>query len=658
MQLRRFNIRGRRVPVPTVGTNKAEPQLFDYVKGKITGLPNDLQPLKSLREVIDMRFKGIGKYETRKGADPYTVAVGQAVNVEVTATTGAADTNFSTTTYLAQKVTAAASGILTAIDVNIKSPAASTGTVMVEFRADSAGSPGAVLSTSSITRSDITTSYAYKTTYSMQAPTVTNGVAYWVVVYMQDSGTGNMNVSSTTSATTAKVSSDAGNSWTATSYALNVKVYTSTAGGVRGLTRVYRPSGEGTTFFAHGTSVYKVNDTTGAITAIDTSLPAGTSRIRFDYVNDTLYYTDNVGKPRKYDWTASSTVTTSPKNATNLMNHAGLMFYFHLEDPTSVFFSNFGEYETFTSTDFVYADAPKKSDHLKAMAKLNGVLYMFTRKNKYMLLGQDNATFRVEEAYDQKGTFSQESVVYDEDMIYFASDDGVYKFNGTSAKNIIENILDDYTGLLYKDDIHLQLHNNRLFIWYRPNGSAEVNKCIVYNTLYDVIESIDENTYVGMSFARHDTGDKFIQASNRAGVLYYGEQATNTYHNLGAPLNAQVKTAYEHFGSPQRKKRITYWRPIIETVAGAYSMQCGFAGDYSDDVTYTNANLQGTGVTYDSADAIYDLASYAAPATSVNTNLNTFGEHYRWQRVYKHHAAREPFIFAGEELKIETQRLR
>lgn len=658
MQLRRFNIRGRRVPVPTVGTNKAEPQLFDYVKALITGLPNDLQPAKSLRYITDMRFKGIGKYETRKGADPYAVPVGQAVNVQITSTTGAGNASFSTTTWLAQKVTATASGVLTAIDINIKSLAASTGTAIVEFRADSSGTPGAVLSTSSIARSDITTSYAYKTTYSMKAPTVTNGTSYWVVVYLQDSGTGSMSVSSTTSVSTAMTSDSAGNAWTAAAYGLNVKVYTSTAGGIRGLTRVYRPSGVGTTFFAHGTNVYSVNDTTGAITVIDSTLPVGTSRIRFDFVNDTLYYTDNVGKPRKYNWTASSVVTTSPKNATNLMNHAGLMFYFHLDDPTSFFYSNFGEYEVFTSTDFLYADAPKKSDHLKAMAKLNGVLYLFTRKNKYMLLGQDNATFRVEEAYDQRGTFSQESVAFDEDMIYFASDDGVYKFNGTSSKNIIENILDDYTSLLYKEDIHLQLHNNRLFIWYRPNGDAEANKCIVYNTLYDVVESIDDDTYVGMSYARHDRDGKFIQASNRAGVLYYGEQNTNTYHNLGAPLSAEVRTSYDHFGSPQRKKRITYWRPIIETVAGAYSMQCGFAGDYSDDVNFIDANLQGSGVTYDSAEAIYDLATFAASATSVDTSLNTFGEHYRWQRIYKHHAAREPFVFAGEELKIETQRLR
>src|SRR5690606_9955104 len=142
--------------------------------------------------------------------------------------------------------------------------------------------------------------------------------------------------------------------------------------------------------------------------------------------------------------------------------------------------------------------------------------------------------------------YSQESVVYDENFIYAASDDGVYKVNGSSEKNILEGMIEDYTSLTNKDDGHIHLHNNGLYIWFRPNGDAQVNQCIVYNTLYDVIESVDYNSWVGRSFARHDTTDKFLQASSRAGVIYYGEQSTNDYHNLGSQLQAEVRTCYDH----------------------------------------------------------------------------------------------------------------
>lgn len=656
--IRRYQIRGRRVPVPTISTEKAQTKPIDYSKGLYTGTPNDLQPPKTLRYVTDMRFNGIGKYKTRQGCDHYSVAIGEAVNVQVTSTAGAADKGFTTTTWYAEKLTATATGVADRVDIRLKNSASATGTVLVFIYSDSAGFPGTLLATTSIAETDVTSSYTYLTAYSMECPDITNGTAYWVAVGLQESGTGTMYVSSTTNSTNAKVSTDMGQTWSSAAYSLNVKLYTATAGGVKGIRRVYRPDGTGTTFFAHGTNLYTVNDATGVTTSVDTGISSSSTRVRFEYVNDVLYYTDEVGKPRKYDFSSASAVASATYNATNLIEHVGIMFYTRADDQNEDFYSNFADYETFTSTDFVYVPAPKKSDKTVAKAKLNGILYFFTRLNKYMLMGQDNATFRLDEAYAQKGTFSQESVVFDENFVYFASDDGVYKFNGTSEKNILEGVIDDYTGILFKDDIHLELHDNKLYVWYRPNGDAVANQCFVYNTLYGVIESVDNNTYVGRSFARHDTTDKFLQASNRAGVVYYGEQATNDYHNLGSQLEAEVRTSYDHFGSPQQLKRITYWRPIIQSTQGDYTLQAGFAADYSDDVNFSDISLQGSGFTYDDPATLYDSATYAAATANIDTTLNIYGSAYRWQRRYKHHAAHQPIEFAGEVLKIQTRRLR
>lgn len=658
MVIRRYQVRGHRAPVPSVTTTKSQTKPIDFKKGLFTGVPNDSQPDNTLRYVTDMRFEGLGKYRTRKGCDHYSVPIGEAINVQVNSTTGAADKGFSITTQYAEKLTATSSGVATRLDINLKNSAAAKGTVLVGLYSDNSGVPGNLLALSSIANTNIANSYNYETAYFMQAPTITNGTSYWAVLYMQDSATGTMYVSSTTSSTNAKVSSNSGQTWSATSYSINVKLYTSTTGGVKGVSRVYRPDGSGYTFFAHGTDLYTVNDLSGATTSVDSSISSSATKVRFEYVNDILYYVDGIGKPHKYDFAASSVVSAAPYNATNIMEHVGILFYFDKDDPNRLFYTNFADYETFTSTDFIYVPAPKKSDHLTAMAKLNGVLYLFRKKNKHMLMGQDNATFRLDEAYAQKGTFSQESVVFDENYIYFASDDGVYQFNGTSEKNILEGVIDDYTNILYKDDIHLQLHDNKLYIWYRQNGDAETNQCFVYNTLYGVIESVDDNTFVGRSFARHDTTDKFLQASNRAGVIYYAEQDTNDYHNLGSQLSAEVRTAYDHFGAPQQLKRITYWRPIIQSTQGDYSMQAGFAADYSDDTNFTDISLQGSGFTYDDPATLYDSATYASGVSTTDTTLTIYGEAYRWQRRYKHYAAHEPIEFIGEVLKLQTKRLR
>ena len=181
---------------------------------------------------------------------------------------------------------------------------------------------------------------------------------------------------------------------------------------------------------------------------------------------------------------------------------------------------------------------------------------------------------------------------------------------------------------------------------------------LTYNVLYGVWEGKDLNTPIGRSFSRHDTSNLFLQASNNSGTVYYSERASNDYNNLGDIVQAEARTAYNHFGSPQQKKRITYWRPIITTQSGNYSMQAGFAADYSNDVNFSDVVLQGQGSLYDDVASLYDAINYASAGASTDTTLEIFGSAQRWQRRYKHYAAREPFVFSGEVLIIQTRRLR
>jgi len=658
MAIRRYQVRGRRAPVTGVSAKTSQTNPISFVKGLHTGNPNDLQPDDTLRYVTDMRYKGFGKFETRQGNDFYTVPVGQTINVQQTSVAGAGDVTFNNTTRIAEKVTATADGVITRVDINLKNDASATGTVIVEMYSNVSGNPGALLSRSSIDEATITASYAYSTTYMIKAPAVATSDVVWVVAYVQEFGTGSFSASTTTNTTNAKTSADGGQTWTAASYSLNVKVHTSTAGPVKGLTRVYRPNGTAATFFAHGTNVYKVTDSDGSVASIDSTISASSTNVRFEFVQDVLYYVDGFSKPHKYNWTASSIVTAAPYNASHIIEHVGILFFVDATDRNRFFWSNFGLYEVFTSTDFQYAPAPNSSDDIKALAKLNGVLYIITRNNKYMLMGKRTATFRLDNAYGQKGTFSQESVVYDLNSIFLASDDGIYQFNGTYEKNIAENIITDYTAILTKSDITLQTHNNKLYTWYRPNGAAQVSECFVYNVLYDVWESRDLNTPIAVSFSRLDTEDLFLQASNRAGVVFYSERVSNDYVNLGDRLSAEARTSYQHFGTPQQRKRITYWRPIIQNQAGSYSMKAGFAADYSNDFNFVNVALQGTGFVYDDAASLYDAITYARSAAGTDTTLEIYGSAQRWQRAYKHHAAREPFEFAGEVLTVQTRRLR
>lgn len=656
----RRGLRSRVVPIPSTTSDKTRPIYNDFRKGLVTYVPNDSRPKESLSYMTDSRASSVGEYKTRQGCDFYSVPIGETVNVQVTSTTGAADKLFSTTTWLAEKLTAAATAQLSRVDVRLKNTSA-TGTVIVAVYSDDSGTPATLLARSSIASADITGSYAYLSARFIEAPTITNGTAYWVVVYTQTSGTGSYILSSTTNSTNAKTSTDGGQTWSSASYSLNAKLYTATAGGVKGMFRAYRPDGTVKTFMAHKTFLYTIDDVTGATTPIDTGIDANSTYVRFEYVNDKLYYVTGLQKPRVYDWVSSSEVSTALGNARSIIEHVGILFYLDSTDLTKMFFSNFAVYDTFTSTDFIYIPAPKRSDYAVGFGKLNGALYPFTRLNKYVLYGQDNATFRLDEAPAQKGSYTQESIVWDDNYIYFASDDGVYQFNGTSEKNLMFNeglgILDQYMELLDKDNCVLEVHSNRLYVWYTPNGMPDNSRCFVYNLVLQVWESNDTQTFIGKAFGRKDAGNLFLQASNRIGAIYLGEQSTNDYTNLGEVMSFELRTPYEPFGKPEELKWIPYWRPHFQTTAGDYSVQCGFATDFSDDATYYDLELQGSGFTYDSADSLYDSATYAAAADISNTTLEMYGEAKRWQRRYKHTAAREPVEFTGETLQVESQRM-
>jgi hypothetical protein len=647
------------VRIPAVTTAKTQTKDYEFVGGLNTNDSNDDMNPNQWRYITDAREIQVGKWQTRLGTDLFSIPIGEAVNAQQTSTSGASNQALSTTTWFAKKITATASGPLTAIEANLRNIAGGTGTIVLALYANNAGAPGEELMRTTIAASGLTSSYQYLKGRSITCPDITNGMVYWVVGFVQAGGTNSYQISSTTNATTALVSTNSGQSWSAASVDFNVKLSTATTGGVKGCIRIKRPNGTSYTFFAHGSTLYSVNETTGVTTAVDTGLDSSATYVRFAFVNDTLYYVQGTTKPRKYDFATASSVTAAPENTAAIMEHKGLLFYLSAADPSKSFYTNFGLYETFTSTDFFYVPSPKTSDPAKAYAKLNGSLYIITRNNKHVLYGAENATFRLDNAVGQKGTFSQESVCFDEDFVYLASDDGIYRFNGAEEVNIAKDVLDWWTGLQIKSTAVLELHNNRLYVYYTPNGEAQNSRCKVYNTLYGIWESEDTNTYVGHTCARDDNDNYFVQGSNRAGMLMLGDLPTNDYNNMGEPFTYELRTNYNHYQAPAQFKRASHYRPHFDTVSGNWSVQVGYATDYSDSPTYADISLAGTGPRFDEG-YMFDSGVVFGGSQQVNPMDDSVAIPGQWRRLqnrYKHYAAREPVSFDGHVLAIETQRL-
>lgn len=657
--MRRSRLR-QRVTVPRISTVKTETKDYEYVKGWDSNTTNDDLPQDFWRQIIDAREPQVGKWKTRIGADELSIPIGEAINVQQTSTAGASDFSFNSTTWFAKKIVATATGVLSKIEVNLKNTLSATGTVVIALYSDSSGAPGEELFRTTVPSSSVTATYGYKSARSITCPSITNTSTYWVVGFVQDGGANSYQVSTTTNASTGLSSVDGGNTWTAASLDFNVKLYTATSGGVKGHIFFKRPNSTNYLAFAHGTSVYSVDLGTGVTTAIDTGISSSATRVRFQFVNDKLYYTTGFQKPRKYDFTAASEVSGAPENASNLIEHQGMLFYTSAVDTSKEYFTNFAAYETFTSTDFYYVPAPKTADPVTAKFKLNGALYHCTRQNKYVLYGAESATFRLDSAIGQKGTYSQESVAYDEDKAYLANDDGIWRFNGAEEVNIAEPILASWRALTSRESVVLEIFNNRLYVYHTPVGGGENSQCFVYNELYGIWESLDTLGYVSTATARTTTDDYMILGSNRCGMVMYSEKTTNDHSSMGEPLSYELRTGFNHYMSPSSFKRSHAYRPHFDSVRGTWSVDMGYALDYSPSPTYTQISLEGNGVRLNTGVLLNSGAIVGTPQqiAPMDDAPIIAGEWRRAQIVYRHYAAREPVSFDGHALAIETQRMR
>lgn len=656
----------RRVPIPGHSNARSPAKEYTYTKGFNTNLANDEVGEDQWRYVTNARMVQIGRWATRQGCDVFSTPVGEAVNTSQTAVTGAGVFSFNGTTWFAKKVTATATGRLTSLEANLKTTGTPTGTIVLALYSDNSGTPGTELFRTTVANNAVTSTAAYAKGRSISCPDIVNGTTYWVVGSVQSGGSGSYQVTTTTAGTTGQTSTNSGQTWSTASLDFNVKLNTAPATPIKGHIRIKRPSGISYTFFAAGTNLYSVNETTGATTSVDTNIGVASTFVRFAFVNDCLYYVDGTQKPRKYDFTTASSVTAAPESAGNLIVHKGLIFYQSADDVNKTFYTNFGEYDKFTSTDFFYVDSPKTADPQKAYARLNGNLYIVTRNSKFILYGAENATFRLDNAIGQKGTYSQASVAYNEDRIYLASEDGIYEFNGAEERNITADVLDWWKSLTNKANTVLDLYNNRLYVYYTPVGQSQNNRCRIYNLLYGIWESDDTQAYVGSSYTRYDNDNYLISGSNRVGMLMLSEQVTNDYCTMGEPFTYELRTHYDpaigsfyhHPVNGSNFKRVSLYRPHFDTITGNYTIQMAYATDYSEQPQYVDISLTSNGVRFDSG-VTFNSGVVFGGYNQVNPLDNAPiipGEFRRLQLRYKHFAAREPVAFDGHVIAVDSQK--
>ena len=639
--------------IPNITTGRKSPSTTNFADGISTYQPNDTMKDSQLRLAENARFDRIGEYKTRRGFKALMDPIG-ATNLQTNLSSADTDTPIADVT--GYTFTPSSNATVYEVQIKIKNTGATYAVPTVAlFSGDT------LIAQTCIDPALITTSYQTLKAQFMDAPSLTSGSPITVKVGTQN------NVASDYVVNTVNGT-------------LACTVRSCTAGGISNIFEA-NINGTKTVLFVQGNNLYRM--AANGTTTLVRTLPAGVTNVRFNQNINKIRYADGKEGPRIIDpsnsWNDSAIATTDLKTGTNLNIKVrdimdgisdNLVYLDADTDTRAVWTWPYGykynntaisSYDKFATDFYQNFPAIQTGDPLTAMFNLGGVYYFMTRRNKYQMYAQEADQWTQSRSTAQNGTFSQESLVCDLNYAYFANDTGIYRFNGMDEESLTQDSIQNvYDAIPNKESMTLDLFNNRLYVFYASTASGPNDHCLVYNINLEKWESFDSNTYVSATSARQNASGRFLCGHSKIGLIMQTEDSSINYADMGEPISFNLETAYEHFGTTSQLKRIPKWRPEFATTENPYTVKCGYALDYTDNVQYAfSIDLLNDNVVAE--DYVWDNPSnYGVPVmpTVLSTIPQVNGEFYRCQLRYQHIAAFEPVVFRSHTVTVQTQRIR
>lgn len=596
----------------------------------------------------------------RNGYSKFSIPVGETVDTVQTSVTGAVDKALGTANWYAMPFTASSATRLSKVELNIKNNNSGTGPIIVNIYTSVASAPGVLLASSSISASTPTSTYAYIEARFINAPLLATSTTYWIVAYIQSDGSGDYKWSSTTTVSTALSSSNSGGTWSATAFGMNFKIYLATNGKVLGQTRYYNTTQSPAQIFAFGTAVYSVNDSTGAVTTINTGLNSSATYYQFVTVNNKLYYTNGVDVPQVWDGTTNAAVANSPGVSSQIILHANRLFFLSASDPNHILFSDAGAYESFQAVSFLYIPSPNTADPVQAAVSYQNNLVAYTRNRKYVLYGTDLASFVLRESPAKKGASSSFAIAADGNYVYSLSDDGVYRYNGGTDQLLSSKIQPLLENMASKTDPHMGIYDNKVYLYYRTAGSASKTDAVIYDTVYNTwlhdtnINIEGSNNWISQSDTR-----TYIAGSSLMGVLYKGETGTS---DLGKGIAFEYRTKYFSFGHPAAKHRLKRLYPHLRAQSGNYTVNIQVDADEQNSPTSNIISLAASTYTYGQSGLKWGTVANGGSGATYGigvlplTRISTGGSNRKHQIRVLQSGVNNPVDFLGLSMYVLQQR--
>lgn len=529
---------------------------------------------------------------TRKGSAFLSTPIGETANVSFT-TAATTSIDFSDSTWVAQPFTASSTGLLTKVEIDVKRTGTAGGYVIVEIYTDVAGAPNTLMAQSSFPASSIATAAAFKAAYFMDAPTITNGTQYWIVVKLQELGVGSLQWTATDDAAALQTTNEM-SSYSILNKKARYKTYTSTAGTTLGYTRRYPSSGTAHTYLAFNNgNLYEITDA-GVATDIG-NISASASKVRFDHVDDMMMVVDGISAAQWWDGATMANIPSAPTTPSNVIIYNNRAFF--LVDNNRIEFSELYDFEDYPAVNFFYVPNPSSPDPVTGWALYQNYLVIFTKETKYIAYigGEGISSFSLSPVVGTRGAVSQETIVVGNNGVYFMADDNqIYMFDGTGDVLISGKVEPELNSIHDKEAVRIHLYRNQLRVYYAKSPNPVQNRMLLFdgNTKQWFM---DTGRLVCGSLEWKLDDNELIEFSSRTGQMFTGESG---FSDMGKEIEFKYWTSYKAYGSGAAMDRIKRFRPIIRPAAANYYMYIGKDVDFLNTAELAKINISPGGTAW------------------------------------------------------------
>lgn len=273
--------------------------------------------------------------------------------------------------------------------------------------------------------------------------------------------------------------------------------------------------------------------------------------------------------------------------------HKDQLFICSMKNKSWLYFSDITDAQSWPS-DQVIQVKPGDGDELSALIPFMGELTVFKKRSIHSLRGDDIENFRLDEIDSRVGCVGPKAACVEGNKLFFVSDEGLFVYNGMTARNISNPAIPSLWEKVNKAALHdaVAIPWNGKILFSVPYDKSTKNNMVIVCNPSGSLETFWPMDGINASFLEpFNTGDSMILLSGDSLDGYINKQEVGT-DDFGEDISAYWVCKSFDVGVPDKEKKAK--KIFMEGLYGLTDqMSMSISLNYTDPVELENKKFDG-----------------------------------------------------------------